>query len=131
MTDRLVIKSEIDNLRIVENAIDRITNQFGIDQENYGKIMVATLEAVNNAITHGNKADPAKNVSVEFFIEKNILKVEIKDEGRGFKPSSVPDPTLPGNIEAINGRGIFLMKKLADGIEYNKSGNAVLLTFKI
>ena len=131
MLKRIKIESEINNLRIVENAIDSITNESGINQENYGKILIGTLEAVNNAIVHGNKSDKNKFVSIEFSMKKSLLEITIEDEGPGFKPGDVPDPTKPENIELINGRGVFLMTKLADSIKFNKRGNCVKLTFKI
>ncbi len=131
MVKKLKIESAISNLRLVENAIDDITNEYGINQENYGKILVSTLEAVNNAIVHGNKSDISKYVQIEITLQKEILKVEISDEGTGFKPGEIPDPTRPENLEAINGRGVFLMSRLADGIEFNKKGNKVKMTFKI
>lgn len=130
MLKKFKIESDINNLRIVENIIDTITGEAGINQENYGKILIATLEAVNNAIVHGNKSDKKKYVKIEIFLEKNILKINIEDEGKGFKPNDVPDPTKPENIEALNGRGVFLMKKLADSIEFNNKGNCVKMTFK-
>src|SRR5512136_2569988 len=107
MYKRLKIESKMSNLRIIENAIDEITNTVGINQDNYGKILVATLEAVNNAITHGNKANPQKFVDVEIVIEKNEVKVTVTDEGAGFNPASIPDPTMPENIEELSGRGVF------------------------
>jgi serine/threonine-protein kinase RsbW len=55
----------------------------------------------------------------------------VSDEGKGFKPREIPDPTKPENIESTNGRGVFLMSKLADEIEFNKKGNSVKMTFKI
>jgi len=130
MVKRIKIESDINNLNIVEKTIDVVTNQIGINQDNYGKILVATLEAVNNAIVHGNKSDTSKFVRIEIVFKENLLQVEITDEGAGFRPEKVPDPTFPENIEAINGRGVFLMSKLADEIEFNKKGNSVKLRFK-
>ncbi|MCU0471790.1 MAG: ATP-binding protein [Bacteroidales bacterium] len=130
MLKKLKIESNINNLSIVENAIDFITGQAGINQDNYGKILVSTLEAVNNAIIHGNKSDSRKFVEIEIIIKGNLLQVKVTDEGSGFRPERVPDPTFPENIEAINGRGVFLMSKLADEIEFNKKGNSVKLKFK-
>lgn len=130
MVKRIKIESDINNLNIVEKTIDVVTNQIGINQDNYGKILVATLEAVNNAIVHGNKSDTSKFVEIEIAFKENLLQIEITDEGAGFRPEKVPDPTFPENIEAINGRGVFLMSKLADEIEFNKKGNSVKLRFK-
>jgi serine/threonine-protein kinase RsbW len=131
MYKKLKIGSKINNLRIVENAIDEATNEIGITQDNYGKILVSTLEAVNNAILHGNHANPEKIVSIEIVFKSNDLKIKVSDEGTGFKPEDVPDPTTPGNIELSNGRGVFLMSHLADKIKYSKRGNTVTMTFNI
>ena len=130
MLRKLRIKSKVANIRAVENEIDNITGDEGINQENYGKILIATLEAVNNAILHGNKSDKNKYVDIEILLNENKMVITVTDEGRGFKPREVPDPTKPENIEAMNGRGIFLMKRLADEIQFNKKGNSVKLTFK-
>jgi serine/threonine-protein kinase RsbW len=126
----LRIESKMENLRIIENAVDEITNSLGINQDNYGKIMVATLEAVNNAITHGNKFNQAKIVLVEIAVEKNEMIVTVTDEGTGFNPSKIPDPTKPENIEELSGRGVFLMTKLADSISFNEKGNSVTMKFR-
>jgi len=130
MYKRLKIGSNVNNLRLVENAIDEVINEIGITQENYGKILVSTLEAVNNAIMHGNKYDKDKIVDVEISYKNEKLKIKIKDEGQGFVPDEVPDPTTPENLEAVNGRGIFLMSKLSDEIKYSKRGNSVTMFFK-
>ena len=61
---------------------------------------------------------------------KKQLKIKVTDEGPGFKPEKVPDPTEPENIEALSGRGIFLMSRLADDIKFSKKGNSVKMTFK-
>jgi serine/threonine-protein kinase RsbW len=127
---RLKIESKMANLRVIENAIDEITNMAGIKQDDYGKILVATLEAVNNAITHGNKADPQKMVDVEIQFEESNMTITVTDEGNGFDPASIPDPTKPENIEELSGRGVFLMSKLADSISFNEKGNSVTMNFK-
>jgi serine/threonine-protein kinase RsbW len=130
MIRRIKIESSVYNLRIVENAIDEITTEIGIKQENYGKILVSTMEAVNNAILHGNQSEQRKMVDVEISFRNKKLKIKISDEGKGFIPENVPDPTDAENIEEPNGRGIFLMSKLADDIKYSKRGNAVTMMFK-
>ncbi len=130
MKKNIRIQSSLSNLGIVENAIDSITREAGINQENYGKILVSVMEAVNNAIVHGNKFDEKKFVNIDILLENNLLKVIIEDEGGGFKLSEVPDPTKPENLENLNGRGVFLMRNLADEIEFNKTGNRVILKFK-
>ena len=105
-------------------------NKIGITQQDYGKILVSTLEAVNNAITHGNKSEIEKMVDIEISYKKEKLKITVKDEGAGFIPEEIPDPTTPQNIESVNGRGIFLMSHLADEVKFSKQGNAVTIFFK-
>jgi serine/threonine-protein kinase RsbW len=130
MYKRLKVESRMSNLRIIENAIDEITGTIGINQDNYGKILVATLEAVNNAIKHGNKDNPEKLVDVVLEYEDDEIKISVTDEGEGFDSTAIPDPTLPENIEELSGRGVFLMTKLSDSIKFNEKGNSVTMSFK-
>jgi serine/threonine-protein kinase RsbW len=130
MYKKIRIESTIENLRIVENAIDEATAVIGISEDNYGKILVSAMEAVNNAIMHGNKSNPEKIVDIEISYKEEQLNIKVTDEGPGFKPELVPDPTTPENIEELNGRGIYLMSHLADKIEYNPKGNSVTMIFK-
>jgi len=130
MYKKIRIESSVGNLRIVENAIDEATTVIGISQDNYGKIMVSAMEAVNNAILHGNHLNPEKIVDIEISYKGDQLNITVTDEGPGFRPETVPDPTTPENIEALNGRGIYLMSHLADKIEYSERGNSVKMTFK-
>jgi serine/threonine-protein kinase RsbW len=130
MYKKIRIESSVGNLRIVENAIDEATTVLGISQDNYGKILVSAMEAVNNAILHGNKLNPEKIVDIVISYKSDQLNITVTDEGPGFKPETVPDPTTPENIEALSGRGIYLMSHLADKIEYSAKGNSVTMTFK-
>ena len=130
MNREIRIESSVENLRVVENAIDEVTIALGISQDNYGKILVSAMEAVNNAILHGNKLNPDKIVIIEISYKSEQLNITVTDEGPGFSPEKVPDPTTPENIEALNGRGIYLMSHLADNIKYSKKGNSVTMTFK-
>jgi serine/threonine-protein kinase RsbW len=125
------IDSRVVNIRVVENTIEQISSELSINSDAYGKIIVATLEAVNNAIIHGNKKDEGKTVKVEFEYEDTDLTITVEDEGLGFNPKIVPDPTAPENIENLDGRGVFLMKNLADDISFNSRGNEVKMKFKI
>jgi serine/threonine-protein kinase RsbW len=124
------IKSNLENLRIVEKVIDEISAELKLAKEAYGKIMVSALEAVNNAIIHGNGSNEEKSVKILIKIEEKIMTISVEDEGEGFIPAGIPDPTKPENIENLRGRGVFLMSKLADNIQFNKKGNLVIMTFK-
>ncbi len=130
MMKRLKIESKIENLRIVEKEIDNISTEIGIKKDYYGKILVTTMEAVNNAIIHGNKCDVSKSVEILISYKSRVLRITVSDEGKGFMPNMIPDPTKPENIENLNGRGVFLMSRLADEIEFNEKGNQVTMLFK-
>jgi len=131
MMKDLNIPSEIGNLRLVEKAIDELSLELDLSDEVYGNVLVATMEATNNAIIHGNNSDPSKKVSIKMQLEEKELKVHIEDQGIGFDHAGVPDPTAPENLEKINGRGIFLMERLSDEIKYLEKGRIVELKFKL
>ena len=120
-----------ENIVLVEKLIDEICTEFNIKEDHYGNILVALTEAVNNAIHHGNKANPQKMVYVSFESDENELSFTIKDQGEGFDFNNLPDPTDPENIEKPNGRGVFLMRHLADNIEFKDNGRTVALKFKL
>ncbi|MFO7852515.1 MAG: ATP-binding protein [Bacteroidota bacterium] len=127
----LNIASNVNNLRIIEGKVDEIMLTLGINKDEYGRIMVATMEAVNNAIVHGNQYDKNKDVNIRFEYRNKDFIVKVKDQGIGFNPDCVPDPTSPDNIENLRGRGVFLMKNLADDIGFNEIGNEVVMKFKL
>lgn len=123
--------SKIENITLVEKFIDDISVEYNLGTEIYGNVLVAIIEAVNNAILHGNKFDPRKNVKVIFAKENNKLIFKIFDQGVGFDPSVIPDPTTAENIENPHGRGIFLMRHLADDINFYDNGREVELIFNL
>jgi len=131
MKKDLNIPSEIEYLRLVEKAIDELSLELDLSDEIYGNVLVATMEATNNAIVHGNKTDPEKEVKIKIEYGERAIKVLIEDQGDGFDHWGIPDPTAPENIEKINGRGIFLMERLSDEILYLNDGRIVELKFKL
>lgn len=131
MEKTLKIVSKIENLRKVEKLVDDLSTDYNISADIYGNILIAALEAANNAILHGNKLDENKHVLITVILEEHKLKIRIDDEGSGFDYKNVPDPTAPENIENVNGRGIFLMEKLSDRMEFSRNGASVELEFNI
>ncbi len=127
--ESLKINSKADNLRLVEHLIDDVCRAYNVNEDNYGNILIAVTEAVNNAICHGNQNNPEKFVHIDFQRDDKQLIFSIKDEGPGFDYANLPDPTDPANIDKINGRGVFLMKNLADKIEFHNKGEQVSLAF--
>jgi serine/threonine-protein kinase RsbW len=124
------LESEIDSLAKVETIVDELKEQFQIPDDIYGNILVAITEAVNNAIRHGNKLDPSKKVDFSFeYTEKEYL-FKIQDKGTGFDPESIPDPTLPENLDKPDGRGIFIMKNLSDELSFEDEGRRVEVSFR-
>ncbi len=128
--ESITINSDIEKLRVVEALVDTLTKKLGISDEVYGKVLISTVEAVNNAILHGNKGNSTKTVTVNFTADGSIFEVTVTDQGEGFKYTQLPDPTDPANIENLHGRGVFIMRSLADAIEYNDTGNEVKMRFK-
>jgi len=122
-----------ENLALVEKMVDEICSDYNINEDYYGNILISITEAVNNAIQHGNKYDPGKQVQVEFDADNDLeyLCFKISDEGDGFDVTNLPDPTEPDNIEKLNGRGIFLMRNLADNVGFSSDGREVELNFKL
>lgn len=128
---KLEINSDISNIAEVERLIDTVCEDLNLSEDNYGNILIAVTEAVNNAIIHGNKNNPTKKVKI--IVDKITKEVvfSIFDEGGGFDYSSLPDPTAPENIEKPDGRGIFLMKNLSDKVEFFDNGTKVCITFVV
>ena len=129
MENKLVIASKTDSLHIVEKFVDDFSSANNIEQDVYGNLLIAALEAANNAITHGNKLIESKQVALDFKIEDNKVILTINDEGPGFDYKNIPDPTSPENLENMSGRGVFLMSKLSDKIEFENNGSLVKMTF--
>ncbi|MBN2519923.1 MAG: ATP-binding protein [Bacteroidales bacterium] len=131
VVDKLIFKSDIKNINLVEKLIDDISTNYDIHSDVYGKILLGVVEGVNNAIVHGNKLDREKDVVLEYSITDDNIEFIIYDQGQGFDYDKVPDPTKPENIEKSHGRGIFLMNHLADEIEFENNGSTVKLIFNI
>ena len=113
----------------MERLIEDVCEIYNVSEDNFGNILIAVTEAVNNAISHGNKNNPSKSVQIGFENMEKKLTFSVSDEGSGFDYNGLPDPTDPTNIDKVNGRGVFLMKHLADKVEFNQNGKEVLLTF--
>jgi serine/threonine-protein kinase RsbW len=126
---RIQIPSIMENIRIVESFIDNTKDVYDINDDIYGNIMISVTEAVNNAIKHGNKEVPEKKVSLALSFRENAVSFVIEDQGEGFDFTKLEDPTAPENIDKPGGRGIFLMKHLADEVHFSLEGRTVELIF--
>jgi serine/threonine-protein kinase RsbW len=123
------IPSLSENIRMIESFIDNAREKYHLNDDIYGNIMIAVTEAVNNAIKHGNQGNSSKNVSLSLSLAEGLIKFRVEDEGTGFDYEHLPDPTAPENLEKPGGRGIFLMKHLADEVAFNEKGKVVELSF--
>src|ERR1039458_2252611 len=121
---KLLIPSKSENMVLVEKLVDDVCDLFDIKEEIYGHILVALTEGVNNALQHGNKANPDKHITVTFKVKNDTLYFTVKDEGIGFNFNNLADPTDPANIEKPTGRGIFLMKHLSDKVSFEDKGRS-------
>lgn len=130
-TFKFQFPTDVETLGVVEKFIEDTQHLWNISDEAYGNIMVAVSEAINNAIFHGNKLDKSKHIYFEVNHKHESLIFKISDEGNGFNPDNLPDPTAPERILEPGGRGIFLMKALADNVEFLENGRTVVLTFEL
>lgn len=128
----LKFPSILENIHLAEKLIDDVVAEYGVKEDYYGELLIAMTEAVNNAIVHGNKLDASKQVTLTFdIIEDRLMRFIVEDEGPGFDYNNLPDPTAPENIEKPHGRGVFLMRKLADNCDFQDNGRIVILDFAV
>lgn len=128
----LELPSVVESVAKVETLIDQVCKQFNLSEDYYGNILIAVTEAVNNAIEHGNNGLPEKKFKVECNDQGNgRLVFKVSDEGPGFDFLNLPDPTDPENIDKPNGRGIFLMRNLADEVHFHDAGQTVEIKFNL
>ncbi len=129
--ETLVLESEMNSISQVEKLIDAQAQMLNIDDEVYGKYMLSVVECVNNAIVHGNKMDKNKKVTMHYHISNTTIEVTVSDEGEGFDPDKLPDPTAEENLERDCGRGIFLMRHLSDELEFANNGRTITMKFNL
>ena len=112
--------------RIIEQVLDHLEIQ-GWSSHDTFSVRLAMEEAIVNAIKHGNRLDSSKQVRIICKMSPHRLWIEVSDEGSGFNPECVPDCTDPDRLEIPSGRGIMLMRNYMNRVEYNDTGNAVVM----
>ena len=117
-TTRLVLPSHIEAVADAAAAVTDFIRTCGVSEESAFGIEMALREAVTNAMVHGNQEDESKFVEVIFNCHDDELEVEVRDQGEGFDPANVPDPTNAENLLKTSGRGIFLMRTFMDQVEW-------------
>lgn len=127
----LQLPSQHESISKLELLIEEIADKYGVAEDTFANMMTCLNEAVINAIVHGNKLDPDKKVIINAEVDSRRMIWTVADEGEGFDPNYIPDPTAPENLESLSGRGVFIIKQLADQCIFNARGNEVELHFKI
>ncbi|MGB2601447.1 MAG: ATP-binding protein [Candidatus Omnitrophota bacterium] len=125
------MKTKIENdshlLKEVSNVLIDDLKARGVDEDIIFDIYVGFEEALRNAMIHGNKSASNKKVAVETEIEGNKVTIMVEDEGEGFDPESLPDPTLDENLLKESGRGVYLINHLMDEVRYENDGRRVVM----
>jgi len=129
---KLAFSSDKNNIHLVEKYVEDISDYYNINNNYFANILTAVTEAVENAITHGNNNNTAKKVYLKFEIKPEGFSFMIKDEGNGFNDKAVPDPTDPkADFSKTEGRGLYIIKSLADEIKFHHDGTCIELIFKV
>ncbi len=127
--EKVKLPTDYNSLVDVEALVGNVCEKLGVVEDAYGNVLIAVTEAVNNAIEHGNAMNKDLLVSVFVGDDDSSFCFNVMDEGKGFDYTNLPDPTSPENILKENGRGIFLMKNLADEVCFDAPGNSVNMYF--
>jgi anti-sigma regulatory factor (Ser/Thr protein kinase) len=127
----LQLPSKQESITLLENLIEEIADKHHISEDTFANMMTCLSEAVINAMVHGNHLDETKKVIVNADLEGKRIIWTVTDEGEGFDYNNLADPTAPENLENLTGRGVFIIKHLADQCIFNAKGNEVELHFKI
>ena len=121
------IPSTLADAKIPEQHIISDIEECGYDEDSTFAIKLALEEAMTNAVRHGNCGDPGKKIVVRYAVSPERVAIAIRDEGEGFRPCSVPDPTHPDRLSLPCGRGIMLMKAYMSEVEYRDNGREVFM----
>lgn len=118
-----------NDLQLIERSVEHLMERGGEVGFNHDRLRlnlrVGVSEALANAMLYGNCRDPRKRVLLEVRLSPAAIMVRVTDEGCGFDPERLDDPTLPANRWRVGGRGIFLIRKLMDRVEFNEQGNSI------
>ncbi len=127
----LSISSELCSARQVEQQLVAQLRSHKYPDDCLFAVRLALEEALSNAIKHGNSLDPDKTVTVRFSVEPKKVQLVISDQGQGFDPAAVPDPTTNDHLEKPSGRGIALIRAYMDEVAYNSRGNEIRMVKRI
>jgi len=126
----LVLASRFENIEVAERALHDLCATAGCDGEQLYWVVSALREAMANAVRHGNRLQPERKVHVDLSVDSSAVTIRIDDEGEGFDPSLIPDPTVPENLLRPSGRGIFYMQQFMNCVQFSRApggGTSVLM----
>jgi len=119
------ISSNFSQARQAEQTIVAAAKKQGYDESDLFALQLSLEEALSNAIRHGNRQDSKKYINIRYHVSQERIDIYVADEGTGFDPTKIPDPTADENLENPHGRGIMLMRAYMNLVEYNQEGNVV------
>jgi serine/threonine-protein kinase RsbW len=130
-TEEVVLPSELEVLDSVDQATQKYCKLAGLEEDIALMVAMAAIEAVTNAVLHGNKLSDDKKVAVRYEWEPGQFRMTVSDEGEGFDLGCIPDPTDPERCMASSGRGIYIMREVMDSVEFDiskENGTTVTMT---
>ena len=132
---REIVLEVPNDIAAIENTVALVVDRCEFCESHARKfnlnLRVSLAEALANAMQYGNGGDRSKRVRVEIVLGTSEVRACITDQGQGFDPEAIPDPTTPENLTRTGGRGLFLMRKLMDEVRYNDRGNSVTLVLRL
>jgi serine/threonine-protein kinase RsbW len=131
-TYEMVIPSKSNQIQKVEQYAEKLAHKIGFAEDEIDGLAIAITEVTANAIYHGNKSDPNKKVYVRFTTLNDSMTITVRDEGKGFDPKKIADPSKPENLLKDSGRGIYIIRALMDEVSFNfsKGGTEITLVKK-
>jgi len=126
----LILASRFENIEVAERALHDLCATAGCDGDQLYWVVTALREALANAVRHGNHLLPERKVHVDLSVDAEAVTIRVEDEGEGFDPSQIPDPTVPENLLRPSGRGIFYMQQFMNRVQFSRApggGTSVLM----
>jgi serine/threonine-protein kinase RsbW len=118
--EAMTLPSTLSTVEAIEAKTAEFAQKAGFDEDTVSQIAMISREAAANAVLHGNRKDPGKQVRARFGLTAEALSIQVADEGTGFDPAAVPDPLSPEGLLKPSGRGIFLMRAIMDEVHFRQ-----------
>jgi len=130
-SDSLIIQASLDHLSKVHDWAQHHIENLPIPQDKKYEILLSLSEAVTNAIRHGCRSKASEKITITIEKNHNLFRLAVQDGGNGFDPNTLPDPTHEDRLLQPSGRGVFLLRSLADEVRFDfSSGTCVTAVFR-